>query len=644
MSVLAKQDNRRGASGVSAPGAVRRFKESYRLRLQSFKEAVADGTVPEGTIWLVRIIEAGQSLNGKTYTETALRAAAPVFEGVTVQNYAWSQDPTADDADHLPDAVAETEGRGLQGNQVGSLEGVHYNEEAKSLDGFLKVYDAKFREHLLTAFKLGDVGEGGERDTFGFSIDADGTEDENENVLSITAAHELTAVNNPAAGGRIRRLVASTGPVDAPKPEDADLTESAKATTSAPGEIGEQVKGEQEKHVKKSKLMESLGRRVALRENALEDKARMDMLMRAFSDEMDSLRWGEASKLPMAEQVAFAQNLTRDLAGALGGGGGEGMQESLKDAKLKENAATLAGELKLWADQLSTAADEDVPAMLEQIREAITKALDAVSEGTDDDTTEDEDTEAQEASVANSEASGAENATQDDFARMSAGMTEKLKEALKTGDPVKLREAAVEVVGEEPQLDEKDKEIASLKEKLKGQAIEKAMASLTESLAEGAGPTVLRLIDKNALTFNEDFSEVSGLKEAVKEVVKSFPGFGKSETAAAKGDDAAATAVDDARKTESTTPPAPEGERKTESAEAGAALTPQQAAQAVMAQEAAGVAALGQDVKLRESIKPGSLKPNAANMRQLKRFERQMLAGNSRAMKKHRDLRTQLGL
>ncbi|KKL17521.1 hypothetical protein LCGC14_2484750, partial [marine sediment metagenome] len=138
--MLAKADTSRGTSGSSDPVVLRRlrrFQESFRLRLQSFKEAAAAGEIPEGTIWLVRIIEAGQSLNGQTYTAESLKAAVPVFEGIAVQNYAWTPDPSVGDAGHLPDEVRAVDARGLIGNQIGSLEGVHFNEAAQSLDGYL---------------------------------------------------------------------------------------------------------------------------------------------------------------------------------------------------------------------------------------------------------------------------------------------------------------------------------------------------------------------------------------------------------------------------------------------------------------------------------------------------------------------------
>lgn len=625
MSLLAKQDSGRGASGTSVPGAARPFSETLSLRLQSLKEAVDSGEVPEGTVWLVRVIEAGRSLNGFNYTEDALKAAVPVFEGVAVRNYAWSEDPAAKDADHLPDAIAELDDRGLVGNEVGSLEGVFYNEEAKALDAYFKVYDTKFRERMLTAYKLGDIGEGGKRDVFGFSIDATGTQDESGNVIRITAAKELTAVSTPAAGGRVRRLVASSG--------GEAVSTTAKATHDEPG-ISEEVRGttEEPENTVKTNLIEKL-KGVRLTEaTKLEEDTRFKMLFRAVRDELSELDYGPKSDMPTAEKVQFVSALAQDLVTALGSGG---MQESFKEQRLKENAATLAGELKLWADKLSTASDEEVPSMLEAIKQAIDKAADMVSgaEAEADDT----NAESQEASVKKSDKQGGANATQDDFARMSAGMTEKLREALKSGDAAKIREAAVAVVGEEPQLDEKDKEIASLREKLKGQAIDSAMAKLGVELklAEGAGPMVLKLIDRNALSFDDEFREVSGLKEAIKSVVKQFPGFVAQESASAT----AATASE----SEGAAAPAAEGDRQTE------ALTPQQAAQQALgstgqAAAAAPAAPLGQSVPLRESA-PSEVKPMTRDgAAQLRRLERRMLTGDTKAMKKHRDLRALYGV
>jgi phage shock protein A len=215
---------------------------------------------------------------------------------------------------------------------------------------------------------------------------------------------------------------------------------------------------------------------------------------------------------------------------------------------------------------------------------------------------------------------------------MSAGMTEKLSEALKSGDASKLREAAVEIVGEEPQLDEKDKTIAALKEKLEGQAISSAMSKLAESLADGAGPTVLRLIDRNTLTFNEDYSEVSGLKEAIKAIVKEFPGFGRVAESVVKEEEAVVAAAAAAPAKVAEAVPA----------------TPQQLAEAIVAADAAPAtaapAAIGQDVVLRESVGAGSLEATPARLSQLRRYQKSMKAGNVKAMKKHRDLRTRLGL
>ena len=179
------------------------------------------------------------------------------------------------------------------------------------------------------------------------------------------------------------------------------------------------------------------------------------------------------------------------------------------------------------------------------------------------------------------------------------------------------------------------------------------MVKLTEDLAEGAGPTILRLIDRNALTFNDDFSEVSGLKEAIKAVVKEFPGFGKVAAPAAPDAATGTAAPEGDRQTESTEPKTPQqiaSDRIAADVAANATAAPAAAAGPVVgatatapAPAAAPVAALGQDTKLKESLR-GTLKPTAGNMRLLQRYQRSMAAGNVKAMKKHRDLRLRMGL
>ena len=177
-------------------------------RVERFKETILPslkGTEDKGKVWDVTIIEVGQSLNGPIYTEEALREAAPVFEGVPVYTYRWGED-----LGHLSDEARAQDSRGFVGNLVGSLEGVYFNEESKSLDGRLKVYCEDTRSKLTEAWDMGDIGKDSKEDILGLSIDAQGLRGEDGiTVVKFTEASSVDIVTAPAAGGRIKRLVAA---------------------------------------------------------------------------------------------------------------------------------------------------------------------------------------------------------------------------------------------------------------------------------------------------------------------------------------------------------------------------------------------------------------------------------------------------
>ena len=181
---------------------------SENCQPERFKETILPslkGTDDKGKIWDVTIIEVGQSLNGPIYTEEALREAAPVFEGVPVYTYKWGES-----LGHLSDEARAQDSRGFVGNLVGSLEGVYFNEESKSLDGRLKVYCEDTRSKLAEAWEMGDIGNGSKEDILGLSIDAQGLRgDDGLTVTKFTEASSVDIVTAPAAGGRIKRLVAA---------------------------------------------------------------------------------------------------------------------------------------------------------------------------------------------------------------------------------------------------------------------------------------------------------------------------------------------------------------------------------------------------------------------------------------------------
>ena len=177
-------------------------------RAERFKETILPslrGSSDKGKVWDVTIIEVGESLNGPIYTEEALKGAVSIFEGVPVYTYKWGED-----LGHLSDEARAQDSRGLAGNLVGSLEDVHFNEGDNSLDGCLKVYCEDTRSKLMEAWDMGDIGKSSKRDILGLSIDAQGVRgDDGRTVVQFTEASSVDIVTAPAAGGRIRRLVAA---------------------------------------------------------------------------------------------------------------------------------------------------------------------------------------------------------------------------------------------------------------------------------------------------------------------------------------------------------------------------------------------------------------------------------------------------
>lgn len=489
-----------GGGVATAQPPAHAFKSALAVRVQGFREAAGEGDLPTGSVWLVRLLEAGQSLNGPVYLAESVKAAAPVFEGAPVYHYSFT-DPADGTSDHVPNEVQEAAPGGLVGNQVGSLEGVHWNEEAQALDGFLKLYDAPLREKFLAAYQLGDIGEGGSRDTFGLSIDAYGDTNDEGEVIRFTAANSVDVVSTPAAGGRIRRLVAAL----------------------------------QAKQPQKEKPMPA----VALKESATHlREAGSDLMQHAtqqlvFETAMDMLRdvkWDD--DLSAQDKATRIAQIANDLAEVMSGmravlpaGGAEAaVQESVaKKARFVEAAATFAGKLKLMADALSAAPDDQAGTVLAQIKEAVDEAISVVATGTDSDQA------AEEAAMPKPKDQG-QAAQQDEFARMSAGLTE----ALKRDDlSPATRKALVEALGHDPGEAPEQAEIRKLQEQLRNQAIQFALTQIT-SLKENRvhdQDLVLTLLDKSMIKVN-DKNEVSGLKEAFDALLEAKPFLRVTEAAA----------------------------------------------------------------------------------------------------------------
>ncbi len=139
-----------------------------------------------GREWDVLLITAGQSKNGRDYPATTLQAAATLFEGVPC--YARHRQ--------------QGEGERHPLDKVGKFSQAAWSEADNGITARLRVVNPQARALLM------EMHETGETDFVGFSIDAEGQVDRGS-VRAITKAHSVDLVAEPAAGGRLTRLVAS---------------------------------------------------------------------------------------------------------------------------------------------------------------------------------------------------------------------------------------------------------------------------------------------------------------------------------------------------------------------------------------------------------------------------------------------------
>lgn len=196
----------------------------------SVKESVLElmeSKTPEGSEWDVIFIQKGMSLNRKLYTETALKEAAPLFEGVG----AFSDHISSTEQIQRPE-------RSIR-DKVGVFRDVKYgtatigNRTVEGLHGRFKVIDPKVRELLLESVRLN------EPNFIGFSIDAIANTTEQKDsigayrqVEKFIRVNSVDVVTTPGAGGEIIRLVASATPVQV-----AENNKNNKEVTMTPEEI-----------------------------------------------------------------------------------------------------------------------------------------------------------------------------------------------------------------------------------------------------------------------------------------------------------------------------------------------------------------------------------------------------------------------
>lgn len=177
-----------------------KFKTNYQARLIESKDA-------QGKEWEVVLIQAGKSLNNKTYPPEVLKKATNLFENARAYAYEFKGKVW----NHLPETIRKIIPEGCIKNIVGWYDNPRYasfeDEQGKSQEGILAKLHISENAEWLQKF-LKDAWEHGKKSLLGFSIDGDGEVDKDGVVKEIRSIEEVTIVSNPAAGGQLCRLLA----------------------------------------------------------------------------------------------------------------------------------------------------------------------------------------------------------------------------------------------------------------------------------------------------------------------------------------------------------------------------------------------------------------------------------------------------
>ena len=171
----------------------------------------ASSSDKKGSDWEVVLIEAGLSRNGNYYPAEVLKASLQKFEGLKACAYRYG-----DNFDHLPEGVKNS----FSQNVVGFFENVRFGSfkrpdgtSGEGVIGNFHVLEGAdwLRKNMKDAFVHGHP------DLLGFSIDAVGEArpavmngQRVKVVERIDKARSTDVVSEPAAGGSLLRLVAST--------------------------------------------------------------------------------------------------------------------------------------------------------------------------------------------------------------------------------------------------------------------------------------------------------------------------------------------------------------------------------------------------------------------------------------------------
>ena len=164
-------------------------------QIQQFTESICSIELlesdPLGKEFEVVLIQPGKSKNGFTYPAELLKKSVKMFEGVKAFAYGYG-----DKFDHIKSNESGTGAKNLVGDYV----------DARFVEG--KGVVARFRCAATWLRDLLKNGIEAGQELLGFSIDATGSVKESV-VNELFNINEVTVVTNPAAGGRVLRMLAS---------------------------------------------------------------------------------------------------------------------------------------------------------------------------------------------------------------------------------------------------------------------------------------------------------------------------------------------------------------------------------------------------------------------------------------------------
>lgn len=172
-----------------------------------------------------------KSKNGRLYATSALEASVTLWDGIKVYD------------NHLTDQeMATKQGmRSVVQEWVGVITNPVWDSTKKAVTGVLKVVDETLRTKLVNAEKAGVLGAIGlSIDALGEAIEATVAGKKTPVVEKISKALSVDVVADPAAGGRLARMIAGTSPLQS-KPNTEDMMDPEELKALLESLLGERV-------------------------------------------------------------------------------------------------------------------------------------------------------------------------------------------------------------------------------------------------------------------------------------------------------------------------------------------------------------------------------------------------------------------